>query len=54
MVLVDLVPLAKRGSYIGLFSLLWAIGTMTGPLIGAGFAQNVVSYIPSHYLAEQY
>ncbi|KAH8662625.1 major facilitator superfamily domain-containing protein [Xylariales sp. PMI_506] len=41
MVMVDLVPLAHRGTYIGLFSLIWAGGTMAGPLIGAGFAQDI-------------
>jgi MFS family permease len=41
VVVTDLVPLAVRGQWFSLLSAMWSIGTVTGPLIGAGFAQNV-------------
>ncbi|KAK9778018.1 hypothetical protein SCAR479_05344 [Seiridium cardinale] len=37
----DLVPLAHRGTWFSINSVMWGVGTATGPLIGAGFAQNV-------------
>lgn len=40
VVVVDLVPLAVRGIWFSILSAMWAIGTVAGPLIGAGFAQN--------------
>ncbi|CAI0655148.1 unnamed protein product, partial [Colletotrichum noveboracense] len=36
-----LVPLSVRGQWFSLLSAVWSVGTVTGPLIGAGFAQNV-------------
>ncbi|KAK0618060.1 major facilitator superfamily domain-containing protein [Bombardia bombarda] len=41
IVITDLVPLAIRGQWMSLLSATWSVGTVTGPLIGAGFAQNV-------------
>jgi MFS family permease len=41
IVVTDLVPLAQRGQWFSLLSAMWSVGTVTGPLIGAGFAQNV-------------
>jgi len=41
VVTTDLVPLAYRGQWFSMISAVWSIGTVTGPLIGAGFAQNV-------------
>jgi MFS family permease len=41
IVVTDLVPLAVRGQWFSLLSAVWAIGTVTGPLIGAGFSQNI-------------
>ncbi|KAF9875765.1 MFS multidrug transporter [Colletotrichum karsti] len=41
VIVTDLVPLAVRGQWFSLLSAVWSIGTVTGPLIGAGFAQNV-------------
>lgn len=41
MVIADLVPLQFRGEWMALLAVAWAIGTVFGPLIGAGFAQNV-------------
>ncbi|KAI1759465.1 putative MFS transporter [Hypoxylon sp. FL1150] len=37
----DLVPLEHRGTWFSINSAMWGIGTSSGPLIGAGFAQNV-------------
>lgn len=39
--MTDLVPLAFRGNWLSLLSGIWSVGTVTGPLIGAGFAQNI-------------
>ncbi|KAI1497181.1 major facilitator superfamily transporter [Biscogniauxia marginata] len=41
IVITDLVPLAHRGTWFSVLSMMTSIGTVTGPLIGAGFAQNV-------------
>ncbi|ETS86396.1 hypothetical protein PFICI_00224 [Pestalotiopsis fici W106-1] len=37
----DLVPLEHRGTWFSINAVMWGIGTATGPLIGAGFAQEV-------------
>ncbi|KAJ5425435.1 MFS general substrate transporter [Penicillium sp. CMV-2018d] len=39
ILITDLVPLAARGSWLGAYSGVWAIGTVVGPLMGGGFAQ---------------
>ncbi|OHE93719.1 major facilitator superfamily transporter [Colletotrichum orchidophilum] len=41
VIITDLVPLSVRGQWFSLLSAVWSVGTVTGPLIGAGFAQNV-------------
>ena len=41
ILITDLVPLRERGKWFGFQSLTWAIGSVTGPLIGAAFAQAV-------------
>ncbi|KAK1510935.1 major facilitator superfamily transporter [Colletotrichum tamarilloi] len=41
VIITDLVPLAVRGQWFSLLSAVWSVGTVTGPLIGAGFAQNI-------------
>lgn len=41
VVVVDLVPLAVRSLWFSILSAMWAVGTVAGPLIGAGFAQDV-------------
>ncbi|KAK4207203.1 putative mfs multidrug transporter protein [Rhypophila decipiens] len=41
VVITDLVPLAHRGTWLSALSAMWSVGTVTGPLIGAGFAQNI-------------
>jgi MFS family permease len=37
----DMVPLRERGKWFGFISSMWALGTVAGPLLGGGFAQNV-------------
>ena len=34
MVVVDTVPLRERGSWLSFFGVMWAIGTVGGPLLG--------------------
>lgn len=41
ILITDLVPLRERGKWFGYQSLTWAIGSVTGPLIGGAFAQEV-------------
>ncbi|KAJ2893118.1 major facilitator superfamily transporter [Zalerion maritima] len=41
VVVTDLVPLSQRGQWFSMISAMWSIGTVTGPLIGAGFSQNI-------------
>ncbi|KAL1897369.1 hypothetical protein Sste5346_004105 [Sporothrix stenoceras] len=41
VVVTDLVPLAFRPTWFSTLSAMWSIGTVTGPLIGAGFTENV-------------
>ena len=41
VLVTDLVPLRERGKWFGYFSMIWALGTVTGPVIGGAFAQNV-------------
>ncbi|KAL9114127.1 MAG: hypothetical protein Q9227_001899 [Pyrenula ochraceoflavens] len=41
IIITDLVPLAQRASYFSLFSGVWALGSVMGPILGGGFAQNV-------------
>lgn len=41
IVVTDLVPLRLRGQYFGILSAMWSIGSVTGPILGGGFAQNV-------------
>ncbi|CZS99073.1 related to putative multidrug transporter [Rhynchosporium agropyri] len=41
ILVTDLVPLAVRGTWFGYLGSMWAIGSVTGPLMGGAFAQNV-------------
>lgn len=40
VLITDLVPLRERGKWFGFQSLTWALGSVTGPLIGGVFAQK--------------
>lgn len=41
VILTDFVPLRLRGHYFAILSSVWAIGSMAGPVMGAGFAENL-------------
>lgn len=41
VIITDLVPLRYRGQYFGIFSAMWSIGSVTGPILGGGFAEKV-------------
>lgn len=41
ILVTDLVPLSVRGAWFGYLGSMWAIGSVTGPLMGGSFAQNV-------------
>ncbi|KIV82200.1 hypothetical protein PV11_04327 [Exophiala sideris] len=40
IIVTDFVPLRKRGKWFGLVSMMWAIGSVTGPVIGGAFAER--------------
>ncbi|KAI9875141.1 MAG: hypothetical protein M1830_008826 [Pleopsidium flavum] len=40
IIVTDLVPLRLRGKWFGLISATWALGTVSGPIIGGAFAQK--------------
>ncbi|TVY37590.1 Efflux pump [Lachnellula subtilissima] len=39
IIITDLVPLRERGKWFGFQGAVWAIGSVTGPVIGGGLAQ---------------
>ncbi|OAX78835.1 hypothetical protein ACJ72_06853 [Emergomyces africanus] len=41
IVITDLIPLRERGVYFGILSAMWSLGSVTGPILGGGFSQNV-------------
>lgn len=41
IIITDLVPLRERGKWFGYQSFVWALGSVTGPIVGGTFAQNV-------------
>ncbi|KAI5848328.1 major facilitator superfamily domain-containing protein [Tricharina praecox] len=41
IILTDIIPLRLRGQYFGIYSSMWALGSVCGPILGGGFAQNV-------------
>ncbi|KAJ5834969.1 major facilitator superfamily domain-containing protein [Penicillium robsamsonii] len=41
VIMTDIVPLRHRGQYFGVFSGMWAIGSVSGPILGGAFSQNV-------------
>lgn len=40
IIITDLVPLRERGTWFGYQSAVWAIGSVTGPIIGGAFAER--------------
>jgi MFS family permease len=40
VVITDLIPLRWRGQYFGFLSAMWSIGSVTGPILGGGFAES--------------
>ncbi|KAF2013330.1 MFS general substrate transporter [Aaosphaeria arxii CBS 175.79] len=41
IIVTDMVPLRERGKWFSMFSAMWSIGTVAGPLVGGAFAQEV-------------
>jgi MFS family permease len=41
IIVTDLIPLRYRGQYFGILSAMWSLGSVTGPILGGGFAENV-------------
>lgn len=41
VIITDLIPLRYRGQYFGILSAMWSAGSVTGPILGGGFAENV-------------
>lgn len=40
ILVTDLVPLRLRGKWFGFLSAMWAVGSVSGPIVGGAFAQN--------------
>lgn len=40
VLLTDMVPLRERGKFLALISIVWAIGSVSGPILGGGLAQR--------------
>ena len=38
VIFTDIIPLRERPKYIGMIQMMWALGTITGPLIGGAIA----------------
>ncbi|KAL3481047.1 major facilitator superfamily domain-containing protein [Aspergillus californicus] len=41
VIVTDLVPLRLRGQYFGILSAMWSVGSVSGPILGGGFAEDV-------------
>ena len=41
LIICDLIPLRLRGQYFGIISGMYAIGSVSGPLIGGAFSEKV-------------
>lgn len=40
IVVTDLVPLRLRGKWFGIISAMWAVGSVSGPIIGGALAHG--------------
>lgn len=40
VIVTDMVGLNERGAYGGLISLVWALGTVSGPILGGAISQH--------------
>ncbi len=40
VIVTDMVPLRDRGKWFSIISLQWAVGSVTGPVIGGAFAEK--------------
>lgn len=40
ILIADLTPLSERGKWIGILSMMWAIGCVTGPVVGGALAHR--------------
>lgn len=47
VIITDLIPLRWRGQYFGILSAMWSVGSVSGPILGGGFAENV-TWVCSH------
>jgi MFS family permease len=48
--ITDMIPLRQRGNYFALIAIMWAIGSVSGPLVGGVLAQvGAWRYIPTGF-----
>lgn len=40
LVITDLVPLRQQGAYLGITNAMWAVGSVSGPVIGGALASR--------------
>jgi MFS family permease len=40
ILIADLTPLRERGKWIGILSMMWAIGCVSGPIVGGALAHR--------------
>lgn len=54
IIVTDLVPLRLRGQWFGFLGMMWAIGSVSGPLVGGAFAQNGSFTLPLSQMLERF
>ncbi len=47
IIITDLVPLRQQGAYLGITNAMWALGSVTGPVIGGALASAVTWVSPT-------
>lgn len=45
ILIADLTPLRERGRWIGLLSMMWAIGCVSGPIVGGALADKSMFFL---------